>query len=143
VFVLVVPLFAQEWSTEQSDAWASELAYWEAFAAGDVEKTLTYMHEDYQGWSYGDYLPSDKASTRKFFSHWFPKTETFTWEATPISIIVHGNVAVLHYIVSAHSSNEKGEHTNWEQRWTDTLIKEGDRWRLLGDHGGGTNQIGN
>jgi ketosteroid isomerase-like protein len=78
---------------------------------------------------------------KRFFDHFFPAGETYVHEERPIDIIVRGNVAVVHYIVSAHSKNESGEHTSTEARWTDTLIKENGRWLLLGDQGGSTARV--
>lgn len=32
--------------------------------------------------------------------------------------------------------NAEGKEENVEGRWTDILMKQGDRWVLIGDHGG-------
>lgn len=138
MLVLVVPLFAQEWSAEQKEAWAFELSYWKALHDGDVDKTLDHIHDDYTGWGYGDSIPHGKAAYRKSFTHSFPKSETFHHEETPILITVLGNVAVVHYIASWHGSGESGEHSSVEARWSDTLLNENGRWLLISDHGGST-----
>jgi ketosteroid isomerase-like protein len=140
---LSVPLFAQEWSAEQKEAWASEIGYWKAIADRDDATAVAYMHEDYKGWFYGDALPAGKSAAKMGFSHSFPLTKVFYHGVTPLSIVVRGNLAVVHYILAAHVTNEKGEHESIEQRWTDTLIKEGGKWLLLGDHGGPTSSLEN
>jgi ketosteroid isomerase-like protein len=141
-FCLTAPLSAQEWSAEQKEAWASEVAYWKAIADRDESAAVAYMHDDYRGWFYGDTLPAGKTAAKTNFSHSFPLTKFFYHEATPISILVRGNTAVVHYVVVGHWTNEKGEHESGEQRWTDTLVKEGGKWFLLADHGGPTSSLG-
>jgi ketosteroid isomerase-like protein len=143
ITLLSVPLFAQEWSAEQKEVLAFEVAYWKAYSDRDQAGTLALMHDDYKGWSYGDTLPAGKTIAKMQFAHSFPATKLFYHEVTPISILVRGDVAVVHYVVYGHSSNEKGEHETGELRWTDTLIKEGDKWLLLGDHGGPTSSLEN
>lgn len=143
ILLAAVQLFAQEWSAEQKEAWASEVAYWKAIADRDEANAVAYLHDDYKGWFYGDSLPAGKASAKTVFSHNFPVTKVFYHQVTPVSIVVRGNMAVVHYVLSAHYTNEKGEHESGEQRWTDALIKEGGKWLLLGDHGGPTSQLDN
>ena len=143
VLVLSAPILAQDWSPEQKEVWASEVAYWKALADRDMKGATDYMHESYRGWFYGDTLPAGKAAAKAGFEHSFPITKVFHHEVKPIAILVQGNAAVVHYVLSAHFTNEKGEHESGEQRWTDMLVKEGGKWLLLGDHGGPTSSLGN
>ena len=133
---VTAPLLAQEWSAEQKEAWAFELAYWKALSDGDVATTTSSMHDDYRGWSYAQSVPGTKESARNALSHFASGTKTFLHHPTPLAILVRGNLAVVHYVVSFHGTNEKGEHETSEDRWTDTLIKENGKWLLLADHGG-------
>jgi ketosteroid isomerase-like protein len=141
VWLSAVPLFAQEWSAEQKEAWASEVGYWKAVAENDTANAVSFLHDDYRGWNYGGSVPGSKESSKISFSHFSTTTKTFFHNPTPIAILVRGNVAVVHYVISFHSTNEKGEHETTEDRWTDTLIKEGGKWLLLGDHGGPTSTL--
>jgi ketosteroid isomerase-like protein len=59
----------------------------------------------------------------------------------PVAILARGDMAVVHYVLTYHVTNEKGEHETGESRWTDTLIKEGGKWMLFGDHGGPTSSL--
>ena len=143
VLLASIPLFAQEWSAEQKEALAYEVSFWKAYSDRDQAGILALIHDDYKGWSYGSSLPAGKASTKTAFAHSFPINKVFIHEVTPIAIVVRGNLAVVHYVFSEHGTNEKGEHETTEARWTDTLIKEGGKWLLLGDHGGSTSLLGN
>jgi ketosteroid isomerase-like protein len=134
--VVVSPLFAQEWSAEQKEAWAFEVAYWKASAANDSAGVLAMMHDGYRGWNYPSSVPGTKESAKAAFAHFSTTTKNFLHNPTPIAIVVSGNTAVVHYYIGFHGTNEKGEHESTQDRWTDTLIKEGGKWLLLADHGG-------
>jgi ketosteroid isomerase-like protein len=135
-FFLTAPLFTQEWSAEQKEAWAFEVAYWKASAAGDAATALSYMHDSYRGWNYADAVPGTKETSKAGLTHFATTTKTFFYNPTPLAILVHGDTAVVHYVIASHGTNEKGEHESTEDRWTDTLVKEGGKWMLFGDHGG-------
>jgi ketosteroid isomerase-like protein len=135
-FVVVSPVVAQEWSAEQKEVWAFEVAYWKAIAAPDAASALAMMHDSYRGWNYPSSVPGTKESAKASFAHFSTTTKNFLHFPTPIAILVQGNVAVVHYYIGFHGTNEKGEHESSQDRWTDTLIKEGGKWLLLGDHGG-------
>jgi ketosteroid isomerase-like protein len=135
-FVVVSPLVAQEWSAEQKEVWAFETAYWNAVAARDVAGVMSHVHDSYRGWSYDGSVPGTKEVTKMAMSHYFPITKSFGHNATPLAILVSGNTAVVHYYIGFHGTNEKGDHESTQDRWTDTLIKEGGKWLLLADHGG-------
>jgi hypothetical protein len=52
-----------------------------------------------------------------------------------LAIKIHGNIAIVHYYFTDVSKH--GEEEEMVQgRWTDILIKQGDKWIMIGDHGG-------
>jgi len=135
-----MPLFAQEWSAAQKDVWKNVEAYWALYAAGDVEGYMTYVHTDYLGWSYQNALPSDKASTRKWVEHDLKTTKTLVSEIKPVAIKIHGNIAFVHYYFSMIIKDAEGKDKNISGRWTDILMKQGEKWVMIGDHGGQTSK---
>jgi ketosteroid isomerase-like protein len=58
------------------------------------------------------------------------------YEITPLAITVRGEFAVVHYYYSQVSKSSEGKMSNVKGRWTDILLKQGDRWVLIADHGG-------
>jgi len=135
-----VPLFAQEWSAAQKDVWKNVEAYWALYAQGDLEGFLAYVHTDYRGWSYQGALPSDKASTRKWLDHGMKTTKTLVHEVKPTAIQIHGNVAIVHYFYAVLEKDAEGKENGSSGRWTDILMKQGDKWVMIGDHGGRTSK---
>jgi len=139
VIVFVAPpLLAQEWSAAQKGVWKNVEAYWDLWAKRDLEGFLSYFHTDYSGWFNRASLPSDKASGRKGISHSFQTIKILVREINPVAIKIHGNVAIAHYYFSFIRRDAEGKESNRSGRWTDILMKQGDKWVLIGDHGGPT-----
>jgi len=90
------------------------------------------------GWSVDAPMPASKASSNKWMSFWAANNSVAMYEITPISILIHGDVAVVHYYYSEVSKDKDGDLHPVQGRWTDILVKQGDRWVLFADHGGAT-----
>lgn len=127
---------AQEWSAAQKEVWKNVQAYWALDAAHDLEGFLAYFHEDYLGWSYEDALPADKATLKKWLEHRYKTSKVLVYDIKPTGIKIHGNTAFVHYYWSDLIKDSEGKEKERSGRWTDILIKEGDKWLLIGDHGG-------
>jgi ketosteroid isomerase-like protein len=131
---------AQEWSNAQKDVWKSVEAYWALDAARDLDGFLGYFHEDYLGWSVEDALPVTKTMVARFIAHDLKTTQVLVQNIQPVGIKIHGDVAFVHYYWTRLSKDAQGKEKNESGRWTDILKKQGDRWLLIGDHGGRTSK---
>lgn len=130
------PAFAQEWSKAQKEVWRTVEKAWELMAKRDLDGFLSMLHDDYSGWYYESAMPGCKETARKWGEYYYKKSKVLVWDIKPVAIKVHGNFAFVHYYYSALYEEEKGEETFSKGRWTDILKKEGDKWLLIGDHGG-------
>jgi ketosteroid isomerase-like protein len=133
-----VQLFGQEWSAQQKEVWKNVQAYSDLATKRDVEGFLNYFHSDYSGWSNRSALPSTKEQVRKWIAHDFATTKILVSEIKPVAIKIHGNIAIVHYYWSQIEKNQEGKETNTSGRWTDILMKQADKWVLIGDQGGRT-----
>ena len=129
---------AQEWSAEQKEVWASVEAYWDLSTKGDAEAFLSYFHDSFTGWVNNTDFPHNKADRETFIRYFFPKTSTAIYTITPAAIWVQGNFAFVHYFYTEVEVNQDGKEEFNSGRWTDILMKDGDRWVMVGDHGGET-----
>jgi len=134
--VIATTAGAGDWSAEQKDVWGNVTAYWAAYAAGDVDGFMSYVHEDYSGWGYEQPLPAGKESSRKWMSYSMTLQKVRVYEVTPVGIMIHGDVAVVHYYYAYAYEDAEGEQHNEQGRWTDILVKQGSKWVLFADHGG-------
>ena len=130
------PARAQEWSAAQKDVWKSVENYWALDAKGDVEGFMAYFDPSYVGWSYDSPMPGDTSTVKKFVTQEYQMSKTLVYDITPVAIQVHGDFAFADYYYTELVKNAEGKTEEVKGRWTDILKKEGDRWMLIGDHGG-------
>ncbi|MHA2329926.1 MAG: DUF4440 domain-containing protein [Candidatus Hodarchaeales archaeon] len=134
--VLSNTTLAQEWSAEQQEVWKNVEASWDLGVKQDLEGLLDYFHDDYSGWWNGNALPVNKVFVRKNVVHEFETTKVLVQNLQPVAINIHGNVAIVQYYYSRVLKHVEGKEKNESGRWTDILMKQGDKWVLIGDHGG-------
>ncbi len=130
--------FAQDFSPTQKQVWSSVEAYWDLEMKQDLEGFLSYFDESYLGWPNDEALPNNKAAVRKFVAHEMASTKVLVQDLKPIAINVHGDFAFADYYYSRVIKDEQGKEKTEFGRWTDILIRRGDKWVLIGDHGGPT-----
>jgi ketosteroid isomerase-like protein len=131
---------AQEWSAAQKEVWKSVETYWELGAKGDLDGFMSYVADDYLGWSTSSAMPGTKADVRKWTAHDFKTNQTVLQTLKPVGIAIHGDVAFVHYYFTGLQKNAKDEEKTIQGRWTDILKKQGNRWVLIGDSGGSTSE---
>ena len=129
-------LLAQEWSQPQQAVWKVVQTYSELEAARDLEGYMAYFHDDYLGWYNRAFLPSTKAEVRKVIEHDFRSAKMLLQTVKPVGIKIVGDVAFVHYYYENTIKDSEGKEKLLRGRWTDILKKEGERWLLIGDHGG-------
>jgi hypothetical protein len=134
-FVLMVPFTAQgqEWTAEQEEVWAWEVACWET---QDLESIMACFHEDFFGWGGGESSPTTKDDRRPIFAQTLETTENVSTDLEPLAIKITGNTAVLIYNATYVERNKAtGEETTKVERWTDVAVKDGGQWFWIADHG--------
>lgn len=139
VFVFLIQassLAAQEWSPVQKEVWKNVETYWSLFAKGDFDGFQSYIHQDYRGWSNSSVVPSTKESHGKFLAYAMKNSKILVYDITPVAIQVYGNFAFAHYYFKMIEKENDGKSTSSSGRWTDILLKQGDKWLMIGDHGG-------
>jgi hypothetical protein len=134
--LLAGSLYTQEWSAAQKEVWKNVETYWGLAAKGDIENFITYYHPDFCGWNINSYLPQDKACREKFGRYNVLTNKTVLQDLTPVAIKIHGNVAIVHYTYVEITKNLEGKEKTEQGRWTDILLKQGDKWIMIGDSGG-------
>lgn len=134
----VASLKAQEWSAAQKEVWKNVNDYWSIMAKGDLAGFYEYFHQDYMGWDNGSLLPSNKEESKKMFTFMFSGVKVPFYEIKPLAIKIYGDVAFVHYVYTMFIETPDSKKKTEKGRWTDILLKQGNKWVMIGDHGGET-----
>lgn len=127
---------AQDGGNDQADVWATVELQWNAEAKGDekwIEKLLT---DDFSGWSNSAPAPRGKASTAMWDRYSDTLGKLAAHELYPLAIVVHGDMAVAHYLYSSAFEDKDGEVEMNNGRYTDVLVRSEDGWKFISWHGG-------
>jgi len=128
--------FSQESADDSIDVWSVIEQEWNADEDGDRDWPDRLLTEDFSGWGYDSPAPRSKTSTKMWdrFSEQLGKMVAH--ELYPLSIVVHNDVAVAHYLYSSAFKPKDGEIEVSNGRYTDVLVRTDEGWRFLTWHGG-------
>lgn len=131
---------AVEQAADQADdhaaVWSAVEAIWRAEEAGDEKWVETMLSADFMGWPNNSPAPRDKSSVRMWNRFSQQQTSGITHELYPLSIVVHGDMAVVHYLYT-NAVQERDKSTSVSNgRYTDVLVRDGDAWKFISWHGG-------
>lgn len=127
---------AQDWSKEQKEVWKTVEAYWDVAAKGDVAGFTAFFHDSFKGWNNAADVPDNKAARSKFIEYGLKSSENVLYTVTPATIWVKDNFAFVHYYYTSLDKDTEGKEKWTAGRWTDILMKDGNKWVMVGDHGG-------
>jgi len=123
--------------SDDSAVWSVIERAWRSERDGDADWIEALLSADFVGWSSDSPAPRDKASTRLWTNFNTRQTKLVEYELYPLSIIVHGDTAIAHYLFTSavEPRGSKGIETV-NGRYTDVLVRTADGWRFLSWHGG-------
>ena len=134
VLIFLVPLsaYAEDWSDEQREVLSFAKS---CMTSRDADALLDCFHDDYVGWAMF-HIPLTKADRQKPLRNGIENFDSEMMLFKPLSVIVRGDMAVISYIVSTKDTDKATDEISYStQRWTDVLVKEGNRWSYISDHG--------
>ncbi len=127
---------AQDASDDAADVWSVIEAEWddnESNKRNHLERVLT---DDFMGWGKNSPAPRSKDSTIMWdrFNH--KQGEMLAHELYPLSIVVHNDVAIAHYLYTSAYDDKDGKVEVTNGRYTDVLVRTDDDWKFIAWHGG-------
>ena len=128
------PLTAQTQSTED-EVWDVVCAYAAAHQAEDLERYLSFFHDDFDGWYYGDSIVTSRADRESGLRHYYGIIDILDYRPERLSVSIYGEIAVVHYTIRLRVRWAGGAEEEWSEFWTDVLRRESGAWRLIHDHG--------
>ena len=130
------PLMAQDIANDQADVWSAIERQWEADQQGDKDWVDDMLVDSFAGWEKSAPAPRNKSSTRMWDEFRNRQGKVVEHELYPLSIIVHDNVAIAHYLYTTAYEDKEGEVEINNGRFTDILVRTDDGWKFLSWHGG-------
>jgi ketosteroid isomerase-like protein len=136
--LLLTPVagIAQDSSDDEAAVWATVEAIWNAEARGDNDAADELVSEDFVGWPKSSPAPRDKASTSMWREFSNDQEKGLAHELYPLSIVVHGDMAVAHYLYSNAVQTRDKKTAVSRGRYTDVLVRDADGWKFISWHGG-------
>ncbi len=129
-------LQAQEASDDAADVWAAVEAAWEADEKGDKRWVDRMLTDDFAGWSKSSPAPRSKDSTEMWDRFSDQQGKSLAHELYPLSIVVHDDIAIAHYLYTNAYEDKKDELEMSNGRYTDVLVRTDDGWKFIAWHGG-------
>ena len=109
---------------------------WEAARKGDQDKVDDMLTNDFMGWGKSSPAPRSKTSTSNWSRFGTEMGRVVRYELYPLSITIHEDVAIAHYLYSSAFKDKQGKIEISNGRYTDVLIRTEDGWKFIAWHGG-------
>lgn len=127
---------AQDTTDDEADVLLTIEREWEASQKGDQKIIDGMLTIDFMGWEKTSPAPRSKSSNAKWRRFSEQMGRIVRYELYPLSITVHGDVAVAHYLYSTAFKNKDGEIEMANGRYTDVMVRTEDGWKFVAWHGG-------
>jgi len=121
---------------DQAAVWQAVETIWEAGENGDQEWVEKMLSADFMGWPKHSPAPRSKASVRLWNKFDTEQSSGLTHELYPLSIVVHGDMAVVHYLYTNAARTRDKKTTVSNGRYSDVLIRDDGAWKFISWHGG-------
>lgn len=126
----------QDLIDDQAEVWALIEEVWNADEDGDRNWPDLLLADDFSGWNKNAPVPRIKSSIKMWDRFNDQVGKMVAHELYSYSIVIHGDVAVAHYLYSSAFKSKDGEITKSNGRYTDVLVRSEDSWKFLAWHGG-------
>jgi len=128
--------YAQNQPNDAADVWAAIEGQWAAAEKRDDKLLDEYLTDDFMGWGKDSPAPRSKTATRMWDKFNDTQGRLLRHELYPLSIVVHGDVAVAHYLYTVANEDADDNVETSNGRYTDILVRTEDGWKFLAWHGG-------
>ena len=137
-FLLIVSglAIAQDSANDEADVILAIEEQWAAEQKGDIDWTAEMLVENFSGWPKNAPAPRSKSSTKLWDRFGDEQGQIVEHELYFQNIVVHGDIAVAHYLYTSayQDKDDKVEVSNG--RYTDVLVRTDDGWKFIAWHGG-------
>ena len=135
IIIPATPLPAQS-NNDEAAVWATVEQQWRAVKRGDSKWIEELLSADFVGWPKESPAPRNKTSMRVWTEFGLRQGELLEYELYPQSIVVHGDMAVVHYLYTTADKPKGGDLATRNGRYTDILVRADSGWKFIAWHGG-------
>lgn len=134
-FVYSGSALAQD-SSEEAAVWAVIESTWDDDQRGDNRWMEDSLADDFMGWPNSSPAPMSKSSAKSWSDFFNKHSKGMQHELYPLSIVVHGDMAVAHYLYRNVTEDDEGDMQVSNGRYTDIFVREDGSWKFIAWHGG-------
>ena len=132
-------LLAQD-TPDDAAVWSVVERQWATSQGDDTSWVESLLAEDFTGWGKNQPAPRTRESVRMWQDFESRQWTGEMHELYPLSIVVHGDMAVVHYLYSNAGEDADGKTQVISGRYTDILVRIEGNWRFIAWHGGSDNE---
>ncbi|MCA9407887.1 MAG: nuclear transport factor 2 family protein [Candidatus Omnitrophica bacterium] len=123
----------KHWNEAQNNVWQCVEDHWNHLINKRVDDFIQYIHDDMVGYGHESPIPVDKPWLHKWVGFWTKSTDIVICELRPIDIRIHGDIAILQYLIFTIEKNVEGGK-RVIRRYTMTWKKQPERWVVIASH---------
>ena len=127
---------AQDAADDEASVLLRIAEVWAAEMQGDGKWVDEMLADDFMGWNNDWPAPRNKDSVRRWQRFSEQMGRMVNYEIHPLSVTVHGDVAVAHYLYTSANKSKVGDIEVVNGRYTDILVRTEDGWKFLAWNGG-------
>ena len=127
---------AQDSTDDHADVWSTIEESWNAEESGDKKWVERLLTDDFSGWGKSSPAPQGKSSIEMWDRFDDQMGKMLAHELYPLSIVVHEDVAIAHYLYTTAYKPRDGEIEMGNGRYTEVLVRTDDGWKFIAWHGG-------
>jgi len=131
LLALQTPALGQDSTDDHAAVWASIEEIWDAQERGDDDWVDARLSADSMSWPAASPAPRNKASTRMWARFNADQSKGLAHELYPLSIVVHGDVAVVHYLYSTVIQAKSKTNESTTGGYTDVLVRDNGAWKFI------------
>ena len=132
------PVAVAQDGMDEAAVWTVIESQWRAEQRGDRDWVERLLSADFVGWPYEAPAPRNKMSTRLWSDFTSQQVEVIEFELYPLSILIHGDMAIAHYLYTTATKPADEPVQVRNGRFTDVLVRDDDSCNFISWHGGET-----
>jgi hypothetical protein len=121
------------WGETEREVWGCLETHWDHLLNKRVDEFLKFIHPSMIGYGHESPIPVDRPWLEKWVGFWTQSTKIAICELRPVQIKLHGDIAILQYLIFTVEVNAEGGK-RVIRRYTMTWKKTPERWVVIASH---------